>query len=755
MKGARHIFFFCLMTLSGHLYAQRDSINLPMDRLTSGDLSKLWETDDSRIISASRSERNVEDLPFTAYVISGKEIRDKNYNTLVDLLKDLPGMKVSQPGSALNGETFLTRGQFGNYYVKILVDNIPIQPSAANGMPIGAQLPLQQAERVEVIYGPAAAVYGADAMGGVINIITRKGEGLKTIYGKAETGTLGITNFNFTLGSKVTVKDEVLDILFYGGFQSRADWGVTQGNQENFAIGDYNVDPGGDFLSSPYYRGNSQYPELSDLGHRSGYLGIRLREDHWQFGIDLMDRRDHSAIGLNPLFVTYHDPNHFTGESITRFYANGTYEWGKFRNTTNLSYLRYNMHSSSEFNTLQHPLQITGPYYRFAASDDLFGENLLSYEVANGLQALVGFSFQYSGNFPLFNYFLDPFDRRSYKPFSMSVSEEYAYLGDLQLTPTRFTNTSALAQFYLDRGKWEAVAGVRYDYNHSDYGAETFRFYSALNPRVGVSYKPGRHHSIRMSGGSAFRPPSSFFLYQTILAGYVSGIPAAIPFRNVDIEAETMWSGEIGYRYDWGQRHSYVNLSVFAQETQNLITKTSVTYSNNLYEYGYFNDEDAKMILMGLEARWMWKPIVGNWNPVSDLSVSYVKGEENLPFGRGKLSEVRMMPNWIVKWFVEFSPIRKTHVLIRNQFFSSWLGRPVVLPDIESFFQNPSYFTTDLQVRYDLGENFQIRLGINNLWNERYGGIGASGGLGLVLDKLVLEDLYYNPQPIRTLTIGV
>ncbi len=141
-------------------------------RLGENDIKTESDEGKIEVISASRSEKLRDDLPVTVYVVSREEILRNGYTSLVDVLKDIPGIKVSQPGSGMEGETFLMDGLFGNYYCKILVDNIPFRPSVVSGMPIGEQLPIRQAERIEIIYGPAAAIYGADAISGVINIIT-------------------------------------------------------------------------------------------------------------------------------------------------------------------------------------------------------------------------------------------------------------------------------------------------------------------------------------------------------------------------------------------------------------------------------------------------------------------------------------------------------------------------------------------------------------------------------------------------------
>ena len=109
------------------LQAQSDSLIRELDRL---DFQDLLFSDslapDAQVSAASRSLQNISELPFSIHVIQREEIINNGYITLVDALKSMPGIRVSQPGSALEGETFTMRGLLGNTYAKILVNGNPI-----------------------------------------------------------------------------------------------------------------------------------------------------------------------------------------------------------------------------------------------------------------------------------------------------------------------------------------------------------------------------------------------------------------------------------------------------------------------------------------------------------------------------------------------------------------------------------------------------------------------------------------------------
>jgi outer membrane cobalamin receptor len=113
--------------------------------------------------------------------------------TLGDVLRAAPGIRVSQPGNALEGETFMVRGVSGNQYMKILINDVPIKAAVAPGMSIGAQLPVRQAKRIEVVYGPSGPTYGEEACAGVINIILKETE--RPVYTQADL-SFGRFNYN-------------------------------------------------------------------------------------------------------------------------------------------------------------------------------------------------------------------------------------------------------------------------------------------------------------------------------------------------------------------------------------------------------------------------------------------------------------------------------------------------------------------------------------------------------------------------------
>ena len=168
------------------------SILVTQNLLLANETTKL---DDVQVVtSASGYEQNIADAAASISVVTSKEIEKKSYTDVTDVLKNVPGVYVNGGGS---NQSISIRGM-GADYTLYLVDGKPMQDNQAfspngshAGNPINFLPPLEAIERIEVIRGPASSLYGSNAMGGVINIITKKHSdkvtaSVKTEYIKAD-----------------------------------------------------------------------------------------------------------------------------------------------------------------------------------------------------------------------------------------------------------------------------------------------------------------------------------------------------------------------------------------------------------------------------------------------------------------------------------------------------------------------------------------------------------------------------------------
>jgi vitamin B12 transporter len=127
-------------------------------------------------------------------VITAAEIAREQRRTLPDALSTVPGLNIVQTGGPGGQTSVFLRGTNSNH-VKVLLDGIDVtDPSNPNQTFDFAHMLTGDIERIEVLRGPQSGLYGADAIGGVISITTKKGEGPPKVYGTMEGGSFGTFN---------------------------------------------------------------------------------------------------------------------------------------------------------------------------------------------------------------------------------------------------------------------------------------------------------------------------------------------------------------------------------------------------------------------------------------------------------------------------------------------------------------------------------------------------------------------------------
>lgn len=133
-------------------------------------------SDDTLVVTASGFEKKIQDAPASISVITKKQIEHQAYRDVTDALKDVPGVVVTGGGSSSD---ISIRGMASQYILLLIngrrVNTRETRPNSDNsGIEQGWMPPLASIERIEVIRGPMSSLYGSDAMGGVINVITKK-----------------------------------------------------------------------------------------------------------------------------------------------------------------------------------------------------------------------------------------------------------------------------------------------------------------------------------------------------------------------------------------------------------------------------------------------------------------------------------------------------------------------------------------------------------------------------------------------------
>jgi vitamin B12 transporter len=152
------------------------------------------------VVTATRQPTRIDTTVADITVVTRAQIEDAGQSTLPELLARQPGVQASSRGGGAAG--IYLRGN-SEKHTLLLVDGVRLG-SATTGSPELSSIPLADIERIEILRGPASALYGSDAIGGVIHIITRKGKGPLRVTGEAGYGSYG----TWRLGGSLTGSDE-------------------------------------------------------------------------------------------------------------------------------------------------------------------------------------------------------------------------------------------------------------------------------------------------------------------------------------------------------------------------------------------------------------------------------------------------------------------------------------------------------------------------------------------------------------------
>ncbi|MDD2933974.1 MAG: TonB-dependent receptor [Methylotenera sp.] len=147
---------------------------------------------DDVVVTASRTQQAHTNVVGDVTVIGREEIERAGASSITDLLQSQPGVQISTNGGAGKTSSIYLRGTNADHLI-VLVDGLRIN-SATSGTTAFENIPLAQIERIEILRGPASSLYGSDAIGGVIQIFTRKSETDKPLIHAA----IGFGGYNTT-----------------------------------------------------------------------------------------------------------------------------------------------------------------------------------------------------------------------------------------------------------------------------------------------------------------------------------------------------------------------------------------------------------------------------------------------------------------------------------------------------------------------------------------------------------------------------
>jgi len=400
------------------------------------------------VVTATRLETPVDEVSGTILVISAGEIEEKQARTVADALRGLPGIDLVSQGGPGKSSSVLLRG--GNTrFTLVMIDGVEVNdPSNPERTFDFAHLATGDIERIEVLFGPQSTLYGSDAIGGVINIITKKGTGRPTIAAEVEAGS------HKTLRAHAAVRGRSGKV----SYSLSADHVDSEGISAASAL-DGNREPDG-------YENFSLAGGLTlDLGR-----GATLRMD--VRSIDAENELDHAGGPGGD------DPN-FKGDAGqlllgARLTVFPTAIWELSAGVSKNVHDRHDLNEPDPVRDFTLELDFKGQSEKVELVNNLYLSDSSTLTLGMDSERETGESTFYSDEFG---------------PFSSSLPEESARIDGI-----------FLQEQYAARSGLALTLGVRGD-DHSDFGRET-------TYRAGISVPVSPGTRFRMVYGTGFRAPA-------------------------------------------------------------------------------------------------------------------------------------------------------------------------------------------------------------------------------------------------------
>ncbi|MBN1930705.1 MAG: TonB-dependent receptor [Desulfobacterales bacterium] len=186
------------------------------------------------IVSASQIPNSIENMPGNITVITREEIEERKPVSLVGLLQEVPGLHIDQPGGRGNISSVYLRGSDPNFTL-VLIDGVKVNdPTNSRGGSFDfSTINVENIERIEITRGALSSVHGSDAMGGVINIITREATIEPETSVEIVGGAKGYYSGNIETRGSVT---PTVNYAFNAAYDDNGD--PTEGN--SFEDGSFN-----------------------------------------------------------------------------------------------------------------------------------------------------------------------------------------------------------------------------------------------------------------------------------------------------------------------------------------------------------------------------------------------------------------------------------------------------------------------------------------------------------------------------------
>ncbi|WP_237416439.1 TonB-dependent receptor domain-containing protein [Helicobacter saguini] len=647
-----------------------------------------------KVSTASGYEQNLRDAPASISVITSEEIMTRPIRDIGDAVQDIPGVYTEQDKTGQN--TIKMRGMESKYTL-ILIDGKrqnTAQGFIANALGNATSFmpPASMIERIEVIRGPASIIYGSDAMGGVINVITKKHSDKLTMGIQAETKLFEEKEWGNVYGANgyifVPLIKQTLSLNLRGGGRYNEQNGFRK---PSWATLNTTNDP----------RGPNPYMGHSATGSHNWNAGLRLTYTPDKHNTIYLDSEVY-----NGRFGSL-NTSRFSFTSVQEMYKTNNvlsheaeYDWGKLSTYGQYTFTVIAAHAMNSGNEYPSDGGIKGLPPGASKGDYINWANRR--ENHNAV-----FQSTYNKQFN--------FNAAGFLIFSGGVYYMYERLHDFSSRSPFDKDMHQVAVFaegeYHINDYISTTLGLRYNYSNI--------FDSRIpNPRVYINYTPTEWLTIKAGIASGMLTPQLSYIYYGPTESTSNNV-TTYTYGNYDIQPELSWNYELSTMFD--TKYFGAVLTGYYTDFTNKIAQTR--YYGGLCEgqvgnatQCYIYTNLGKSLMAGLEVGANLKPFYG-FSLDTSYSFTYtqrLEGEyKGEPLVEVPFHAINVTPKYTWNDFSIY--LRWTGRFMTPTDPSSGAARTGVRNIVGKYYKD--YQLVDIAATYKFFKHYIVTFAVNNLFD--------------------------------------
>jgi len=489
---------------------------------------ELLKTDEI-VITANKRVQAVQDVPISISVINKNDILDRGTLELDQILNYVSGLEVNQDNISIRGTSGFTFG-IGSR-TAVLVDGFPLLAGDNNDIKFDA-IPMLNVERIEIVKGAGSALYGSSAVGGIVNIITKKAEEYSNI------------NLNTFLGYYTKPRFEQWVWNENGSFYSGLNLSYSQ------KIKNYSIAISGQYIIDESYRyyddaiRTSLFSKINYEANNKLNLGLT-------FNISKSDATD--WVYWNSLDSATKPPTNTNTEIRIKSDKISLYgDLNYIINSNNFIIFRTGAFFTEYYNTYDSNLD----EYRQSNAININNELQLNSRLFDNVILTYGLN------------------------INNILVRSKTYGDENQNIYSAYLQTE-----YSGINKLIATIGTRLDYEDVKFADNNIE----ISPKFGLNYNLSKYLNLRASIGRGFRAPSIAERFSSVAFQGFDVLP------NKNLKPEISWSYEIGFNYEFSiyKIPFYIDFAIFKNDLSNLIEPTFV--GNNEPKIQFQNIKEARI----------------------------------------------------------------------------------------------------------------------------------------------------------------